>query len=190
MIEKGDTMYDSINRTLTTERLLLRTFQLSDIGDISRVCNNYNVSKSTLFIPYPYISDYAVAWVSTLEDSFSNEKSYDFAITDRITKEFYGGISISHNAEDNNGEFGFWLGEPYWGKGYATEAAKAIISFGFMEKKFHKVFARHFESNPASGKVLKKAGMKQEGILFEHIRKNDKYENVVHYGIINSSITD
>jgi len=178
-------MYDPTNKTITTERLILKTFRLSDVADITRVCDNYNVSKSTLFIPYPYDSDYAAAWVSTLEESFANSRSYDFAITDKNTGEFYGGISISHNAEDNNGEFGFWLGEPYWGKGYATEAARAIIDFGFTVKKFHKVYARHFESNPASGKVLQNAGMKQEGLFLEHILKDDKYENVVQYGLIN-----
>ena len=179
-------MYDSVNRIVATERLLLRLFQSSDVEDITRLCNNYNVSKSTLFIPYPYIPDYAIAWIATLEEEFVNEKSYNFAITDKTTKELYGGIGLSHNAGDKNGETGFWLGEPFWGKGIAAEAAKAIIDFAFSEKKFHKVYARHFESNPPSGKVLQKCGMSREGMLLEHILKENKYENVVHYGIINA----
>lgn len=88
-------------------------------------------------------------------------------------------------ALSNQGEVAYWIGEPYWGRGYATEAAKAILQFAFEEKKLHKVFARYFSTNIASGRVMKKIGMEQEGILKEHIIKEGKYEDLVYYGILN-----
>jgi [ribosomal protein S5]-alanine N-acetyltransferase len=77
------------------------------------------------------------------------------------------------------------VGEPHWGNGYATEAAIAIVEFAFKDMDYHKVYARHFQSNPSSGRVLEKVGMQKEGILKEHIMKEGKFEDLVHYGIIN-----
>lgn len=74
----------------------------------------------------------------------------------------------------------YWIGEEYWGKGYGTGAAKAMIDFAFMEKKYHKVFARYFKSNPASGRIMQKVGMVQEGLLKDHLVKDDKYEDLIY----------
>ena len=71
------------------------------------------------------------------------------------------------------------------GKGYGTEAAKALIEFAFEEKNYHKVFARYFKSNPASGKIMEKIGMKQEGLLKDQVVKDGKYEDLYYFGIIN-----
>jgi len=82
------------------------------------------------------------------------------------------------------GEIAYWVGESYWGNGYATEAAKGILEFAFIEKNYHKVFARYFNSNSASGKVIEKIGMKKEGILKEHVVKENKYIDLVYYGVL------
>ena len=113
-------------------------------------------------------------------------KSYEFAITNKESGELFGAIALSNNLKFNNGEIAYWVGEEFWGNGYATEAAQAILKFAFDEKQFHKVFARYFNSNPVSGRVLQKLGMKQEGILIDHVKKENRYEDLVHYGIINS----
>ncbi len=72
----------------------------------------------------------------------------------------YGAIALTNNQRFNNGEIAYWIGEGYWGNGYATEAAQAILQFAFAEKQYHKVFARYFKSNPASGRMMQKLGMK------------------------------
>ncbi|NRG47761.1 GNAT family N-acetyltransferase [Bacillus sp. CRN 9] len=78
------------------------------------------------------------------------------------------------------------IGEDYWGNGYGTEAAKSIIEFVFTEKNYHRVHGRHLKSNPVSGKIMKKCGMMYEGTLKDHIYKNDDFEDIVFYGLINS----
>lgn len=170
---------------ITTERLVLRLFQTSDAGTVAKHCNNYNIYKSTMYLPFPYSLDDALSWMEHHYDNFMEDLSYEFAVTDKETGELYGAIGLSNNKHFNQGEIAYWIGEKYWGKGYATEAAQSIVKFAFEEKKLHKVFARYFSSNPASGKVMEKIGMKQEGILKDHIIKDGKYEDLVYYGLIN-----
>lgn len=179
-------IYDNQKKTITTERLLLRLFLKSDAEAVTKLCNNYNIYKNTLYLPYPYVTQDALLWIEHHLENFNANKSYEFAVTDKETGELYGAIALSHNQAFHHGEIAYWIGEEYWGHGYATEAAQAILQFAFKEKQYHKVFARYFQSNPASGRVLQKLGMKQEGILKEHVIKENRYEDLVYYGIIHS----
>lgn len=117
--------------------------------------------------------------------NYDEDRSYEFAITNKENGELLGAIALSNNQKSKNGAIAYWIGEKYWGKGYGTEAVKALIDFAFEEKKLHKVFARYFKSNPASGKIMEKIGMKQEGLLKDHVLKDGKYEDLFYYGIIN-----
>lgn len=177
--------YDTQNKTITTKRLVLRLFQQSDAVKVTRLCNNYNIYKNTLYLPYPYSIKDALSWMERHADNFNADKLYEFAIVDKESGELYGAIALSNNPMFQNGEIAYWIGEEFWGNGYATEAGQAILQFAFEEKQYHKVFARYFHSNPASGKVLQKLGMKKEGILLDHVRKEDRYEDLIYYGIIN-----
>ncbi|OXS74988.1 GNAT family N-acetyltransferase [Lysinibacillus sp. KCTC 33748] len=170
---------------ITTERLVLRLFETTDAETVAKLCNNYNIYKSTMYLPYPYSLDDALSWMEHHYDNFTQDISYEFAVTDKETGELYGAIALSNNKRLKQGEIAYWIGEEYWGKGYATEAAQSIVQFAFEEKRLHKVFARYFSTNPASGTVMDKIGMKQEGILKDHIIKDGKYEDLVFYGIIN-----
>ncbi|OAB42163.1 GNAT family N-acetyltransferase [Paenibacillus glacialis] len=151
---------------MTTERLILRSFELSDAHRVSELCNNYNIYKSTLTLPYPYPIDCAISWIQTHENNFNNNKSYEFSITDKSTNELYGALGLTNNQTHRNGELGYWIGEEHWGKGYA----------------------RYFASNPGSGRVMQKSGMVKEGVLLQHIYKENKFEELIHYGILNIGV--
>lgn len=172
---------------ITTDRLVLRLFHPSDAAIVATLCNNYNIYKNTLYLPYPYRLNDALSWIERHNENFMTDKNYEFAVTDKETGELFGAIALSNNKRFNQGELAYWIGEQYWGNGYATEAAQSILQFAFEEKKLHKVFARYFSSNPASGKVMDKIGMKKEGILREHVIKDGKYQDLVYYGIINEN---
>ncbi|MCM3240197.1 GNAT family N-acetyltransferase [Heyndrickxia oleronia] len=178
--------YDHQNKRISTERLVLRLFQKSDAEAVTKLCNNYNIYKNTLYLPYPYTLEDALTWIDHHHNHFNADKSYEFAITDKENGHVYGAIALSNNKKFNNGELAYWIGEEFWGNGYATEAAQAILRFAFEEKKYHKVFARYFHSNLASGRVMQKLGMKKEGILIDHVKKENQYVDLVYYGIINS----
>ncbi|SDP45930.1 Protein N-acetyltransferase, RimJ/RimL family [Litchfieldia salsa] len=185
----GCTMiYNHSEKTIKTDRLILRLFRESDAKKISILCNNYHLYKNTLYLPYPYSIDDALGWIKNHLSNYNDDRMYEFAVTDKETGELYGAIGLSHNKNAHNGEIGYWIGEEYWGNGYATEAAKGMVEFAFTKKKFHKVYARYFTTNTASGRVLEKIGMKQEGILREHVMKDKKYIDLVYYGIINHEV--
>jgi RimJ/RimL family protein N-acetyltransferase len=86
--------------------------------------------------------------------------------------------------EHHHGELGYWLGKPYWGMGYATEASREMLRYGFEELKLHRIFASHFKHNAASGRVLTKLGMRHEGCQREHLRKWDQFVDSELYGIL------
>ena len=183
-------MYNIETRVITTDRLYLRPFDLSDAECVSRLCNNFTVHKSTLSLPYPYPIESALNWIPLHKEWFENDKRYEFAITDRVSGVLYGCIGLNNDKNHKNGEVGYWVGEEYWGNGYATEALQAIIRFAFLYKGYHKMYSRHFESNPASGRVMVKAGMKYESKQKDHIYKNSTYETLILYGIINPAQLD
>jgi len=178
-------MYNPNTRTITTKRLILRPYELSDAPRVCELCNNHNIYKSTLTLPYPYPIESALAWIPTHEENFKNDKLYEFAIVDKTTGELYGAMSLSNNQRYKNGEIAYWVGEEYWGNGYATEAAKALINFAFTEKGYHKVWGRFFAANPSSGRVMEKAGMVKEGLQKDQIIKDGKFHDLILYGIIN-----
>ena len=176
------------NKTITTDRLILRPFLISDAENVANLCNNYNLYKNTLHLPYPYTINSALSWIETHEKNFNEDKLYEFAITCKESGKLFGAISLSNNKNYNNGEIGYWLGEEFWGKGYATEAAKGILEFAFNIKNYHKVYGRFFSRNPASGKVMTKIGMTYEGTLKDQVKKEKAYLDIVCYGIINSKL--
>ncbi|QCR32344.1 GNAT family N-acetyltransferase [Lysinibacillus sp. SGAir0095] len=179
-------IYNEQNKTITTKRLLLRLFQKTDAAVVAKLCNNYNIYKNTLYLPYPYSKEHALTWIEHHQDNFEENRSYELALTDKKSGELYGAIALSNNPKFQQGELAYWVGEEYWGNGIATEAAQAMLQFAFDEKQYHKVFARYFGSNPASGKVMQKIGMKKEGILIDHVKKDDHFEDLAYYGIVNS----
>jgi ribosomal-protein-alanine N-acetyltransferase len=177
-------IYNHTEKTIETNRLFLRLFNESDAQEVTRLCNNYNLYKNTLYLPFPYSIEDALSWMKNHVDNFNDSKSYEFAITDKITGKLYGAIALTNNQRFSNGEIAYWVGEEYWGNGYATEAAKAMLEFAFIEKQYNKVFARYFHSNLASGKVIEKIGMKKEGVLREQVMKDNEYIDLVYYGIL------
>jgi len=122
-------MYDNKARTITTERLRLRPFELSDAERVSELCNNYNIYKSTLTLPYPYPIESALNWIPTHKENFDNDKSYEFAITDKNTGVLYGAIGLSNIKSHKNGEVGYWIGEQFWGQWLRNRSLRCIDRF-------------------------------------------------------------
>jgi len=79
---------------------------------------------------------------------------------------------------------GYWIGKSYWGKGYCTEAARRLIKYGFEELKLNRIFAHFMTGNPASGRVMEKAGMIYEGHLRQHVKKWDVVQDLKIYAIL------
>ncbi len=168
---------------LTTERLLLRAYTLEDVPALQRLINSREVALNTLRIPFPYPDGEAERWISTHDES---KGDHVFAVTLRESAELIGTIGLHVNTDHGHAELGYWIGVPYWGRGYATEAAAAVMRFGFETLPLNRIFAIHFSRNPASGRVLQKIGMRHEGTLRQHLKKWDEYVDLEYYGILRS----
>ena len=144
---------------LKTERLLLRRFHLDDASEVQKLAGNFNVSKMTLNIPFPYTPGMAEEWISSHKESWETKTRIAYAIVKLDSHQLLGTISLVR-IDGSQGELGYWIGEPYWRMGYCTEAAKELIQFSFNTMGLKKIVAEHLTLNPASGKVMEKAGMR------------------------------
>lgn len=169
---------------IETERLILSKLEEKDIPFIVEYLQHRIYSDLTSNIPYPYTESDARFWLRMSKDAFENNTGYTFGIRNK-EGHIIGAIGL-HDREDDKAELGYWLGVPYWNKGYVTEAAKAIVDFGFNELGFHKIFATHFIHNPASGRIMEKIGMEQEAVLIQEIKKDGEYFDLVRYSIFNN----
>ncbi|KHD44021.1 acetyltransferase [Streptococcus uberis] len=177
--------YNDQEDTIETDRLVLRKFTLDDSQTVTRICSTDAIQKNTLNLPNPYTEESAIEWIMSQGENSKQNKSYDYAITDKLTGNLYGCVSLAVFKNGYIAELGYWISPDTWNKGIATEAATALIRFGFEMKQFHKIVAKHFKYNGASGRVMEKAGMTKEGLQKKHVLKNNKYEDSVLYGISN-----
>ncbi len=169
---------------IKTARLLLRPFELSDADDVQRLAGDRAIADTTLNIPHPYENGMAEEWISTHRPKFEAGELLTLAITSLATGELIGATGLMITPCFEHAELGYWIGRPYWKKGYCTEATKVILKYGFTALKLNRIHASHFSRNPASGKVMQKIGMSHEGRAPQHAKKWDKFEDVERYGIL------
>lgn len=169
---------------LEMQRLRLGRIRQSDIPLIVSYANNKNISDNVLTLPYPYTEENALQWIKMSEDGFEKEKDYIFGIYLNETDEFIGGIGLHTDKAHFKAELGYWIAEPFWNKGFASEAGIEILKFGFESLNLNKIYASHFLFNPASEKVLQKIGMTKEATLKDHYFKNGKFETVGLYCVL------
>ena len=132
----------------------------------------------------------AEAWITNIRHGFIRGEQVIFAIVLKETNEVIGAIGFVIHKEHERAEFGYWVGVPYWGHGYCTEAAHATIEFAFKELKVHRIFATLMSYNTASETILKKIGMKYEGHFRHHIKKWGKFEDLEQYGMLYSDFNE
>jgi [ribosomal protein S5]-alanine N-acetyltransferase len=170
--------------TLRTERLVLRAFTLEDAPEVQRLAGVREIAEMVYPIPHPYEDGVAKEWFATHLSAFEAGEAVTFAITLREVGALCGATELTINPQDANAELGYWLGVPYWGRGYATEAAREVVRYGFEKLGLHRIHSGHFARNPASGRVLRKIGMRYEGTRREHLRKLGRFEDYVQYGLL------
>lgn len=169
---------------LETSRLVLRPYAESDIPALTRLAGEREVAATTLRIPHPYTEQNAREYLAICQAESNNGPVTRFAITLRNTGEFCGGAGLRLDPAHAHGELGYWLGVPFWGQGYATEAARAVIDYGFGDLGLYRIYASHFAGNNASGRILRKVGMKYEGRLRGHLCKWGEFLDSEFYGIL------
>lgn len=168
--------------TLTTDRLVLRPFEMNDAQEVAQLVTK-EITDKMANIPWPYRVFDAVEWITGQAGSYLEGKAVYFAIVINDGASLIGAIGLSINKKHNRAELGYWIGESYWNNGYATEAARAVVVYGFRELGLHRIEAMHMTRNPASGRVLRKAGMRREGRLHQYVKKGNRFYNYNQWGI-------
>lgn len=170
---------------LRTPRLLLRPFSLDDAPVVQRLAGVPEVALTTQNIPYPYEDGVAEEWISTHAPRWEAGRFLTLAITTEA-EGLVGAVSLHFNHPNRRGELGYWVGLPFWNRGYATEASGALVQFGFEQMELNRIHARHMVRNPASGRVMEKLGMRLEGILREYLQSRGRFEDIAMYSILAS----
>lgn len=169
--------------TLEGDRLILRPFGLADAPEVQRLAGDSAIADTTLNVPHPYEDGMAEAWIASHASAWDDRSLAAFAVARIDDGQLLGAISLKMQPGEDVAELGYWIGRPFWGKGYATEAAGLLIGFGFTSLDLARIAARHFARNPASGRVMQKVGMLQTGVDRQAARKWDRYEDFVLYEI-------
>lgn len=165
---------------LRTARLFLRPIEVRDAPIIARLAGDRRVADMTGRIPHPYSLVDALRWIDEVKDAWSTGEKATFVIERSSDHQIVGVISISG---ESHAEVGYWIGVPYWGKGYATEALREIVRHAFMAHGVEDIEAGHFPDNPASGRVMEKVGMLLRGVEPGALRRAGGSHDKVIYGI-------
>ncbi len=171
--------------TLVTERLSLRELRLDDAAAVADGAGDKRVAKYLIQVPSPYPVALARRWVTGRIAWWDEARGVTLAITRRTqTRQLLGTVSLRRFARDRRAELGYWLAHNAWDFGFATEACRAAIDFGFRELNLARIYAQVLAGNSASEHVLEKLGMTREGAKRSHIKKGKKLVDVVLYGLL------
>jgi len=169
---------------LETERLVLRPYTPADAGRVQQMCNDWDIASTTLALPFPYPDGAAEEWISTHADNFQQSKEVTLAITLKPDGMVIGSMALSVNKNHNRGELGYIIAKEHWNRGYCTEAARAMMQYGFATIGLNRIQAVHFPRNPASGRVMRRLGMTREGLLRQYVTNRGTPEDVEMYSML------
>ncbi len=150
---------------LATERLVLRAPRVADIGVIAALANDRRIAANTARIPHPYAVADAERFVASV-----NRRDGEASFVICLDSAPIGGCGLDPHGDDNAIEIGYWLGVSYWGRGFATEAVRAVIDHAFGELAHDTLQAGARVSNPASRRVLEKCAFQRTGVRPTRIR--------------------
>jgi RimJ/RimL family protein N-acetyltransferase len=160
-------------------KFTLRPLTDADLDSLVKYANNYKIAKNlTNLFPHPYAEENGRQFIGMNKTAGTpNVMAID------VGGELVGCIGV-HPQKDimcKNAELGYWLAEPFWGKGIMTEAVQQMVEYGFKHWDIDRIFARPFGSNTASQKVLEKAGFVLEAHFKKTIFKFGNYEDELVY---------
>jgi len=171
--------------TLTTDRLILRPYRESDFEAVHEYGSDPEVVRYTSFGPNTE-EDTRSFLRRALEAAQEEPRlDYGFAIILQAENRLIGGCGLHRSGTHPRiAELGYVLHRNYWGRGYATEAARALLAFGFEELSLHRIFARCDPANVASARIMEKIGMQREGHLREAEWHKERWWDLLLYAIL------
>ncbi len=155
-----------------------------DARRIAELAGDPEVSATTLRLPYPYELHHAQDWLRKLAAQPEPAVERVWGIEPGEGGELVGVIGLTFNYSFKRAEVGYWIGRPYWNMGFATAALRAVINIGFGELGLNRIDAHHMAHNLSSGRVMERAGMLYEGLLRQHVCKDNRFIDGLLYAIL------
>ena len=167
-----------------TSRLLLRKLQAEDaLPFFQRLGGSAAVTEHMLWTPHQTLSD-SVASIRKVLDRYETGRCYRWAIVRKEEHSLIGIIDLlSFDEQADSCSFAYMLGQEFWGQGFGTEALTAVLDFAFSKMEMRVVTADHFAENPASGAVMRKAGMRYVRTIPGKYQKNGGLHDAPEYRI-------
>jgi len=158
-----------MKKTFKTERLSARPMQPSDALRVTQLFQDKELAWNLARAPWPYTLADAENWLKLAEQQWQTDSEYPFAVIKDDT--LIGSCGLMQiDKTENIWEIGYWIGKPYWGQGYVTEAAKGLLGWAEREKSITRLVSGHIFDNPASGKVLTKLGFEHAGNIEMYVK--------------------
>ena len=169
---------------ISTDRLILRRMTMKDAQDIFEYSRDPEVARHVLWTAQKHISE-AKEYVRYMTKCYRDDLPSSWGIIDKESGRLVGTIGYMAFSEENASvEIGYSLARWLWGKGLATEALRAVIDYTFEAMDINRIEAQHELTNPSSGRVMEKCGMKKEGILRQRLYNKGKFVDVALYSIL------
>jgi len=129
---------------LKTNRLILRAFSMSDAKDVQSFAGAKEIESTTMLIPHPYEDGMAEKWIATHKKQYDKSEGVNFAITLKKDGQLVGSINLMSITKDHaRAELGYWIGTPFWNKGYCSEAGEAVLNYAFKTLMLNRVHAHY-----------------------------------------------
>ncbi|WP_033543369.1 GNAT family N-acetyltransferase [Planococcus sp. CAU13] len=171
---------------IETKRLILRRIEHSDAQSVfDNWISDERVTDNRVNAAHKSLSE-TVERVAKIVSNYKTEEFCYWGIELKATGELVGEMDLyDFDSSTGNCEVSYSLGYNWWNQGYGTEALRAIVEFGFRHMNIHKISATHNTDNPASGRIMSKVGMKQEGTIRDMIRNSkNEYKDCAVWGIL------
>jgi RimJ/RimL family protein N-acetyltransferase len=162
-----------MDKIIETARLVLRPLRADDGPEIAAKINHYEISKNLARVPFPYTladAEDFLAWAAGLDQ----RSAFRVICLRQHPAALIGVISYDWAEDRQRSELGYWLVQQYWGRGYMTEAARAMVDLAFTHSDLESLSSCYFNENPASGKVLARSGFEVTGSCAQYSVARDE----------------
>ena len=169
---------------LQTPRLLLRKLRMEDAADMFEYAQDAEIGASGLWLPYTELQQSADDIAETIR-AYEAGKALDWAVEHRADRKMIGRINLGHyHRGDQRADLGYAYNRRYWGQGYATEAARAVIDFAFGSLGLNRVGAVVLPDNIGSITVLTRLGFQQEGVQRQFTQIRGRPEDLLCFSLL------
>ena len=171
---------------LVEGKVRLRALRYADRESLAILANNKKIWNNLRdMFPHPYRLEDADRFIDSVKQQ---DPQITFAIEYDFTFAGIIGLVLQQDVYKKNAEIGYWIGEPFWGKGIATAALRLATDYTFKSLRKKRIFASVFEGNKASCTVLEKCGYQLEGVSMKAVFKNNQYLDELRYAKLNDRL--